>query len=115
MEKFNRRLDQADSILTFGKSGAKKLRLTRGQAILQFAMVLPLFFLVLFAVIDYGWLMFAQMNIQQAVQDGAVTLHRDFKTDTSGKSIGRIESIEQTIQNEVSIPGVDGPNFKFGV
>ena len=75
---------------------------------LQFAMVLPLFFLVLFAVIDYGWLLFAQMNIQQAVQDGGrYASTGNFKTDTSGKSIGRIKSIEQTIQNEVSIPGVD--------
>jgi len=74
----------------------------------EFAMTLGLFFMVLFGIIDYGWILFAQMNIQQAVQDGGrYASTGDFKTDTSGKSIGRINSIEQTIQNEISIPGVD--------
>jgi|HubBroStandDraft_2_1064218.scaffolds.fasta_scaffold247036_2 Flp pilus assembly protein TadG len=108
MEKFKLRLNQAGSILTRRKSGATRLRLTRGQAMVEFAMTLGLFFLVLFAVIDYGWLLFAQMNIQQAVQDGGrYASTGDFKTGSSGKSIGRILSIEETIQNEISIPGVD--------
>ena len=61
---------------------------------MEFAMVLPLFFLILFAIIDYGWILFAQMNIQQAVQDGGrYASTGDFKTDaTENLSVALIRS-----------------------
>jgi Flp pilus assembly protein TadG len=67
-------------------------------------MVSLLFFLLLFAIMDYGWLMFSQMNVQQAIDDGG----RYASTgQASGGSGTRISSIISAIQNEVSVPGVD--------
>jgi Flp pilus assembly protein TadG len=41
----------------------------RGQALPEFALVAMTFFLLAFAVIDFSWLMFNQMNMQDAVRE----------------------------------------------
>jgi Flp pilus assembly protein TadG len=41
----------------------------RGQGILEFSLVAMLFFLLAFAVVDFSWLMFSQMNMQDAVRE----------------------------------------------
>ena len=74
-------------------------------------MVATLFFLLLFAVIDYGWLLFAQMNVQQAVDDGGrFASTGNHVTVTSGgvpTTLSRLQSIINTIQGEISVPGVN--------
>ena len=61
---------EVGSILPFWGPAPPRLGSTKGQTTVEFAMVSILFFLLMFAVMDFGWLMFAQMNIQQAVDDG---------------------------------------------
>ena len=69
MGKFKgRRLDETGRILS-RKSWASRFGSAKGQDMVEFAMVASLFFLLLFAVMDYGWLMFAQLNVQQAVDE----------------------------------------------
>ncbi len=50
--------------------GAPIFGLAKGQSAVEYAFVVTLFFLVIFAIMDYGWLMFAKLNVQQAVDDG---------------------------------------------
>ena len=96
--------DRAGSIPSNLKSQALLPGSAKGQSTVEFAMVSLLFFFMLFAVIDYGWLMFAQMNVQQAIDDGG----RYASTgQESGGSGTRISSIISNIQSEVSVPGVD--------
>jgi Flp pilus assembly protein TadG len=108
MGKFNgRRSDGTGRILPL-KSGASRFGLSEGWTMVDFAMVAPLFLFLLFAVMDYGWLMFAQMNVQQAVQDGGrFASTGNHSTDSSGDTLTRIQSIINTIQNEISVPGVN--------
>jgi Flp pilus assembly protein TadG len=97
-----RRLDRAGSIPFHPKSWASGLGSAKGQSATEFSMVSLLFFLMLFAVMDYGWLMFARMNVQQAIDDGG----RYASTgQESGGTGTRISSIISTIQNEISVPG----------
>lgn len=56
--------------LTSAKSEASRFGFAKGQSAVEFAMVIAIFLLLVFAVIDYGWVYFAQLNIQQAVDDG---------------------------------------------
>jgi len=98
-----RRLERASSIPCPIKSRASSLGSAKGQTMVEFAMVSALFFFVLLAVIDYGWLMFAQMNIQQAVDDGG----RYASTGQEGATGQRITGIINTIQNEISVPNVN--------
>jgi Flp pilus assembly protein TadG len=96
------------------KSGASGFELTKGQTFVEFAMVAALFLLLLFAVMDYGWLMFAQMNVQQAIQDGGrFASTGNHSTDSSGNNLSRINSIIQVVQNEVSVPGVNPQNLQI--
>jgi len=76
----------------------------------EFAVVAPLFLLLIFGVMDYAWIMFAQANIQQAVDDGG----RYASTgQESGGTGTRISSIVAVVQNEISVPGVDASNMKI--
>ena len=47
-----------------GRCGAR-----RGQAMVEFILVAPLYFLLTFGVMDFGRMFFVQMNLQQAVLD----------------------------------------------
>lgn len=94
-----------------------RLGLLKGQAMAEFAMVAPVFFLLLFGVLDYGRAFFVQMNLQQAVQDaGRFASTGDHLPNPSNPSqnLSRIQSIIATVQNEaVSVPGVDPENLQI--
>ncbi len=61
MEKSNRnRICETGLILSF-KSGVSRFGSTKGQSTVEFAMIASLFLLLLLAVVDYGWLMFAEL------------------------------------------------------
>jgi len=93
------------------KSGTSRQRLTKGQSAVEFAMVGGLFFLLLFAVIDYGYLFFVQMNVQQAIDDGgrfaSTGNHTTVTTGGTTTTLSRLQSIINTIQNEISVPGIN--------
>ena len=82
------------------KSGASRFSMTRGSPSVEFAMVGIVFFLMLFAIMDYGWIMFAQMNIQQAVDDAG----RYASTGQESAARSRIASIINVIQTEMKVP-----------
>ena len=82
------------------KSVASRFSKSRGQSTVEFAMVALLFFMMLFAMIDYGWIMFAQMNIQQAVDDAG----RYASTGQESSAGNRIQSIINVIQTEMKVP-----------
>jgi Flp pilus assembly protein TadG len=90
------------------KSFCSKLGMAKGQSAAEYAAVALLFFALLFAVMDYSWLFFAQMNVQQALDDGGrFASTGDHLTNSSGGTESRIQSIENTIQNEISVPNID--------
>ncbi len=76
----------------------------------EYAMAATLFFFLIFAVLDYGWLMFAQLNVQQAVDDAGRYASTGQEMSGTGS---RISSIITTLQNEVSVPGVDTSNVQI--
>lgn len=51
--------------------GAPRRRDTRGAAALEFALVAPILFLLLFGIIDYGYLINRSSMINNAVRDAA--------------------------------------------
>lgn len=46
-------------------------RRQQGAAAVEFALVLPVLLMILFAIIDYGWYFVARMALQHAVYQGA--------------------------------------------
>jgi len=77
-----------------------------GQAMVEFALVFPVFLLLLFAVIDFGWLGYQQLLFESTFQMTAW----DFKMilqNSSGGSLSDIDILERDIKTEyvVSSPG----------
>lgn len=61
-----------------------------GQAIVEFALVLPIFLLLLCAVIDFGWVLTHELTLSSAVREGARTgitcvSESDFQTQVKNR------------------------------
>src|ERR1039457_141170 len=66
----------------------------RGQALLEIALVLWTFFVLAFALIDFSWLMFSQMNMQDAVREaGRYASTGNHLPGPGGTTDTRIQSI----------------------
>ncbi|MFZ0660445.1 MAG: TadE/TadG family type IV pilus assembly protein [Candidatus Binataceae bacterium] len=62
----------------------------------EFAMVAPLFFLLIFGVIEYGRLFFTQMELEEAVQEAG----RYASTGNNTTGLTRLASIEAILQQD---------------
>lgn len=78
-------------------------RQEEGVALVEFAFVLSLFLLLVFALIDFGHLFFVKMAVQNAVQEAArygSTGNHLPDPNNPGNYLSRITSIENTLQND---------------
>jgi Flp pilus assembly protein TadG len=69
----------------------------------EFAMVAPLFFLLLFAVFDYGRLFFTQIEIEEAVQEAG----RFASTGNANVGLSRLQSVEAVLTQDAGSVGFD--------
>lgn len=86
----------------------------RGQAMVEFILVAPLYFLLTFAVIDFGRMFFVQMNLQQTVQEAArfaSTGNHLNDPKTPGQTMSRINSI--IAKAKQSVIGADITNIQI--
>ena len=49
----------------------KRISGRRGQAMIEFALILPLLLLVMFAIFQFGFMFYSYISIQQAAREGA--------------------------------------------
>jgi Flp pilus assembly protein TadG len=73
----------------------------KGQTMMEFALIAPLFFLLIFAVMDFGRMFFVQVNLQQAVQEAArfaSTGNHLANPSSPGNNLSRVASIVQMAQ-----------------
>src|SRR5579872_3666138 len=78
-----------------------RLRGSKGQTLMEFAFIAPLFFLLIFAVMDFGRMFFVQVNVQQAVQEAArfaSTGNHLANPSSPGNNLSRVASIVQMAQ-----------------
>jgi len=79
----------------------RRFVMRRGQAMVEFILVAPLYFLLIFAVMDFGRMFFVQMNLQQAVQEAAryaSTGNHMNDPNNPGQTLSRINSIIADVQ-----------------
>ena len=72
-----------------------------GQAMVEFLLVAPLFFFLIFAVFDFGRLFFVEMEIENAVQEAgrfASTGNHLPDPKNPGQSLSRVNSIIAAVQ-----------------
>jgi Flp pilus assembly protein TadG len=68
------------------------LRTEKGQAMVEFALVLPLLIALLCGIIDFGWLYYNQITLSNAAREGAryAVIHYDPAVDWKGAAEDRM-------------------------
>jgi len=93
-----------------------KPRMPRGQTFVEFAMVAPIFFFVMFAIFDFGRLFFVEMNIEQAVFEAgryASTGNHLSDPNNPGQILSRIASITQVAEQAAIGLGANISNIQI--
>ncbi len=91
-------------------SKGRKFRSSRGQTLLEFALVVPVFLMLVFAVIDFGHLFYVEMTMENAVRQAgryATTGNHLADPKNPGQNLSRVNSIIQSIQqaaNGLNVP-----------
>ena len=76
----------------------------RGATLIEFAIVLLLLLLLIFAIVEFGRYFFVQHTLQFATREGArVGLVGRQITDAGGNTLSRTASIVQTIKSKASV------------
>lgn len=94
----------------------RKLSSSRGQTLLEFALVVPVFLMLVFAVIDFGHLFYVQMSLENAVREAgryATTGNHLADPKNPGKNLSRVNSIIQTVQQAAT--GLNVPSNSITV
>jgi Flp pilus assembly protein TadG len=89
------------------KHRAYRLQSLSGQTMVEFAIVAPLFFFLVFAVLDFGRMFFLQMNVQQAVEEAgrfASTGNHLPDPNNPQQNLSRVSSIIATAQQAALVP-----------
>jgi len=84
---------------------ACRLASMKGQDVVEFAIVVPLFLFLIFAVIDFGRLFFVQMNLQQALMEAgrfASTGNHLPDPKSPGQNLSRVNSIVADAQQHAA-------------
>jgi len=85
----------------------RKSRSAIGQSAVEVALVLPVFLLLIFGVMDFGRMFFVQGNIQQAITGGAryasTGNHQSGTDPGTGQPYGRVQSIDNYILQQASV------------
>ncbi len=74
----------------------RRLGSTKGQTMVEFAIVATMFFFLIFALLDFGRLFFVQMNLEEAVQEAAryaSTGNHLPDPNNPGQTLSRVQSI----------------------
>lgn len=87
----------------------------KGSEIVEFALVMPIFFLLLFAIIDFGWYFYNQHTIQFATREGTrLALVGRQLTAANGTVMTREDSIIKTIKDNAGL-AVDPDKLQISI
>jgi len=79
-------------------------RRSRGASAVEFALIMPLFFLLLFGIVDFGWYFFNQHTIQYATREGTrLALVGGTVKDVDNNDLSRVDSIVKTIKDNAAV------------
>ncbi len=84
---------------------SKRKRREDGQAMVEFALILPVFLLILCGIIDFGWLFYNQLSLNNACREGARYAVVNTAEDANTQAI--INHIENTTTTVFANNGVD--------
>lgn len=80
----------------FKKQNRKGIKDEKGQAMVEFALILPIFLLILCGILDMGWLFYNQLNLNNVCREG--TRYAVVNTAEGGNT----DALEAHIENYAS-------------
>ncbi len=83
----------------------KHLRREDGQSMVEFALILPIFLLILCGIIDFGWLFYNQLSLNNACREGA--RYAVVNTAEGANTQAIIEHIDNTTTTVFANDGVN--------
>jgi len=87
----------------------------RGATAVEFALVAPVFFLLIFAILEFGWYFFVEHTIQYATREGTrLALVGVQLNDPGGNPMSREDSIISTIHNSAAL-AVDPDDLSISI
>src|SRR5262245_49487355 len=89
---------------------ARPRRSERGQSLVEFSFVLPIFLVIVMATIDFGWALRSYMTLTNAAREGARlgstgASTSAIKTRTVDRASGLISLTDVTVSGAASTPG----------
>jgi Flp pilus assembly protein TadG len=78
------------------------LKSSGGQSLVEFALVAPLFFLLIFGMLDLGRVLFTQMTLQHALREAGRYAVTGNHITQGGTNLSRVASIKQIAQNSAA-------------
>jgi Flp pilus assembly protein TadG len=97
-------------------SQGRKLRSSQGQTLLEFALVFPMFLVLLCGVVDFCHLFYVEMTLQNAVRQAgrfATTGNHLADPKNPGQNLSRVNSIIQTVQQAAT--GLNVPSNSINI
>lgn len=83
----------------------RKCRKEDGQSMVEFALILPIFLLILCGIIDFGWLFYNQLSLNNACREGA--RYAVVNTADNADTQAIINHIENTTTTVFANDGID--------
>lgn len=95
---------------------------SNGQSLVEFALVAPLFFILIFGVLDLGRVLFTQMTLQHALREAGRYAVTGNHITQGGTNLSRVASIRQMAQkaaagvdvSSITVSSVSGGNGSAG-
>ena len=93
-------------------------RRSRGASAVEFALIMPLFFILLFGIVDFSWFFFNQHTLQYATREGArlalvgATLQDAVGDDALSR---RADSIVKTIEKNASVAAIKPADLRISI
>jgi hypothetical protein len=92
-------VEKAEKVMLIRRS-----RNNKGTTLVEFALVAPLFILLTFGIIDFGWYFFVEHTLQYATREGMrLALVGRKLMDQNGNPMSREASIMKTIKDNASM------------
>ena len=90
----------------------KRARRERGQSMVEMALVLPLFLVIVMATVDFGWALRSYIVVTNAAREGARdgvvgASEADIKATVVDKSSGLLNASDVTVTNAQTEPGTE--------
>lgn len=113
-----RKLNQTDAmnhaLLTPASAPRRRLGASRGQSLVEFALVFPVFLLLLCGIVDVSNVFYTEMSVQNALRQAAryaITGNHLPDPNNPGQNLSRVNSIIATAQQ--AAPGINFSNINI--